>query len=129
MLDKEVVQDPDYQNPRLTWNPWKAIFNSFKELEVDPVFQKMQELRVRSGLDQIKVSAPIPPDVQGIKWTLFGERWHHLKLYNFPHLMSDMQPKIISHNRLELLDMGFINIINVFQLMSNIKDFFLFLKN
>lgn len=43
--------------------------------------------------------------------------------------MSDMQPKIISHNRLELLDMGFINIINVFQLMSNIKDFFLFLKN
>ena len=42
--------------------------------------------------------------------------------------MSDMQPKIISHNihLLELPDMGFINIINVFQLMSNIKDFFSF---
>lgn len=42
--------------------------------------------------------------------------------------MSDMQTKIISRNihLSELPDMGFINVINVFQLMSNIMDFFLF---
>lgn len=42
--------------------------------------------------------------------------------------MSDMQTKIISHNihLSELPDMGFINVINIFQLMSNIMDFFLF---
>lgn len=39
-----------------------------------------------------------------------------------------MQTKIISHNihLSELPDMGFINVINLFQLMSNIMDFFLF---
>lgn len=42
--------------------------------------------------------------------------------------MSDMQTKIISRNihLSELPDMGFINVINLFQLMSNIMDFFLF---
>ena len=46
----------------------------------------------------------------------------------FPHLISDMQPKNIIHtiHLSELPDMGFINIINAFQIISNIMDFLLF---